>query len=955
MVALRNRFASGILTLARRSGVIAALLLVAAVVPALAVPPPVGIVTPNASIALAGQPISITVNVQGPGASSAISFLNFGDGSGILGLDPPYPRVVSHAYALPGTYNITLSIIGVLNPIGTATVRIVNPASFSLTAAPTSVIAGQAVNFTAVTGVAIPGAFVDFGDGTSAPAPAPYNQLVHRYQSPAIYTARLGIVGQGVSFAQTQVAVSTNPVNVPVGQIYSSFLVGSPVLAGTDTSIALTYRIFTPFVIGSSGVSPLQAIVELTDSKGNVIQRSDPYALPFTQQNVNAPQTVMIPYTVPADAGGDYLIRVYVRVNTGGTVAVARAQPLQIIGGPDPAPLVNNAFHASGAVLSSSGTNRGGYGVNMGLTTALQWATDELLLTGTFDPVSKKIDPVVAFQSATPAPVTAPAATSAPNASTSQVDSGQVPAPPTNSSGQATPPVASPPPGNQKTPQPNASVPPNLPTPTPSATQPSKSQDASVAAEGSASSGIPASPAPAPSTTPPSGPSNATGSAAEQAGPAVTPAPAPAPAPASAPGAPTPASPGLSFKDVIGRTDAAMPSVIGSKETLRGIDATYALQSGWTLHGGGGYLQLPSNSTTERTGELLDVIRAWDAGADSFRLAFSRNQDDTNKFVQTGTTGPLDVTAGVFEFTDQLTPHIKALLTGGRSDTQPETDGLPAYDDSVDQADVVYNVGSTTFDMQYHNAGPQFGTLSGASALSDRAGGGATLNLTTSPISTLALVYGNDLVRSVFSRTTNSNATFNIVPPKWPGITVGLERDTALAPGSDSLTKTANFGISKTGISSITISGVIAAVSDALMPQAYSTTRTGVFTYQYANGGHTFGAGVNATNTTSAASTGTVTESLNYGFTFGGHAPPNPGGLPLPPSRNFETKFVLSNVNMRALTSGGHTATLTGLLSWHVTPQLAPGVEFNYQRHYDDEPTLDTETSFARFRLDVNI
>jgi hypothetical protein len=398
-----------------------------------------------------------------------------------------------------------------------------------------------------------------------------------------------------------------------------------------------------------------------------------------------------------------------------------------------------------------------------------------------------------------------------------------------------------------------------------------------------------------------------------------------------------------------------MPSVIGSKETLRGIDATYALQSGWTLHGGGGYLQLPSNTTTERTGELLDVIRAWDAGADSFRLAFSRNQDDVNKFVQTGTTGPLDVTAGVFEFTDQLTPHIKALLTGGRSDTQPETEGLPAYDDTVDQADVVYNVGSTTFDMQYHNAGPQFGTLSGASALSDRAGGGATLNLTTSPISTLALVYGNDLVRSVFSRTTNTNATFNIVPPRWPGITVGLERDTALAPGSDSLTKTVNFGLSRTGISSITISGVLAAVSDSLMPEAYSTTRTGVFTYQYANGAHTFGAGLNATDTTSAASTGTVTESLNYGFTFGGHAPPNPNGRPLPPSRNFETKFVLSNVNMRALASGGHTATLTGLLSWHVTPQIAPGVEFNYQRHYDDQPTLDTETSFARLRLDVNI
>ncbi|HME81150.1 MAG TPA: hypothetical protein VKF82_03625 [Candidatus Eremiobacteraceae bacterium] len=954
---MKSHFTSGILTLLRRSGPIAAMLLASALAPALAAPPPVGIVTPNASVALAGQPISITVNVQGPGPINQPTILDFGDGSPPLALNPPYPKVASHAYANPGTYQLKLTIIGFVNPIGTATVTILNPASFSLTATPTSVIAGQAVNFTAVTGASIPGAFVDFGDGTSAPAPAPYNQLVHRYQTPAFYTARLGIVGQGVSFAQTQVSVSANSVNVPVGQIYSSFLVGSPVLAGADTAIALTYRIFTPFVIGSSGVSPLQAIVELTDSKGDVIQRSDPYALPFTQQNVNAPQTVMIPYTVPADAGGDYLIRVYVRVNTGGTVAVARAQPLQIIGGPDPAPKITNGFHASGAVLSSSGTNRGGYGVNMGLTTALQWSTEELLLTGTFDPVSKKIDPVVTFESATPAPVTAPAATSAPDATTSQVDSGHVPAPPTNGSpsAQSTPSAPSPEPGNQKTPEPAASVPPSLPTPTPSATQPPKAQEADSAAGGFTNSAAPASPVPAPSSAPPTGPSNSTGSAAEQAGPAVTPAPAPAPAPASAPGAVAPASPTLTYKDVVGRTDAAMPAVIGSKETLRGIDASYALQSGWTFHGGGGYFQLPSNTTTERTGELLDVIRAWDSGADSFRVAFSRNQDDVNKFVQTGTTGPLDVTAGVFEYAQQLTPHIRALLTGGRSNTQPETDGMPAYDDTVDQADVVYNVGATTFDMQYHNAGPQFGTLSGASALSDRAGGGATLNLTTSPISTLALVYNNDLVRSVFSRTTNTNATFNIVPPKWPGVTVGLERDTALAPGSDALTKTLNFGISKTGVSSVTISGILAAVSDSLAPEAYSTTRTGVVTYQYANGAHTFGAGLNATDTTSAASTGTVTESLNYGFSFGGHAPPNPNGLPLPPSRSFETKFVLSNVNLRALTSGGHTATLTGLLSWHVTPQLAPGVEFNYQRHYDNDPILDSETSFARFRLDVNI
>jgi hypothetical protein len=207
----------------------------------------------------------------------------------------------------------------------------------------------------------------------------------------------------------------------------------------------------------------------------------------------------------------------------------------------------------------------------------------------------------------------------------------------------------------------------------------------------------------------------------------------------------------------------------------------------------------------------------------------------------------------------------------------------------------------------------------------------------------------------LFSDTTNANATFNITP-KWAGITLGLERDTAAAPGSNALTKTVNVGISKSGISSIAVTGTLSAVSDLLAPESYSTTRTGVVTYQYTNGAHTLGAGVNATDTTSAQSTGTVTETVNYGFTFGGRAAANTSGQPLAPgTRNFETKFVLTNVNMSALTSGGHTATLTGLLSWHVTPQLAPGFEFNYQRHYDRDPALSSETSFGRFRLDVNI
>ena len=903
-------------------------------------PSPTGSVTPTATTAIVGKPVNFIVEVNQPGVMPPPTILNFGDGSSPMPVNGPYPVTVPHTYLAPGTYTVTLTLLSGL-PLASTMITILNP-TFSLTASPSSVVTGQAVYFTASTGgPPVPGTFIAFGDGTSAPAPGSVSRVPHRYATPGEYTAQLLVVGQGSVFATATVTVSANPVRVPLGEVYSTFLVGSPILAGADTSISLTYRIITPFALGQTGLSPLQAIVELADSRGNVVQRSDPFTLPFSQQMVNAVQTVMIPYTVPADCNGNYLIRVYVRADQGGTVAVGRAQPLQIIGGPDPAPLVSNAFHASGAILTRSGATPGGYNVNLGITSAIQWSTEELLLTGSFDPVSKRIDPLVTLQSATPAPIVAPQATQAPNASTTQVDSGQIPAPPTNTgptAGESPSPAPATTPGGEtaKTPTPSATSP---PTPVPSAT-PAHAPTSEGAVEAPPQVTVSASPAPI--ATPPAASTSAT--------------PPPSPQPQPQPLPPPPAQPGLQFKDVLGRTDASLPTVIGSKETVRGIDANYALPSGWTFHGGAGFFQLASASTTERSGELFDITKSWSGGANDFRVAVTRNQDNVNKFVPTGMTGPLDVSAGVFEFTESLTPHVKAFLTGGKSYTRDETGMTQNVNDSVGKADLNYNVGSTTFDVEYHNAGPQFGTLSGATALTDRAGGTASLNFSTSPISTVSFNYGHDVVRSLFSATSNAVATFNITPQNAPGVTFTLERDRAVAPGADSTTKTINLGISKTGISSISLTGTLAAVSDAIQAESYSTTRTGVVTYQYSNGAHTLGAGINATNSTSANPTSTFTESLNYGFTFGGQTPPNTTGQPLAAgTRYFETKFTLANVNMHSLMSGGHTATFTGLVSWHVTPQLAPGLEGTYEKHYDVVPGMNTQDSFLRFRLDVNI
>ena len=438
---------------------------------------------------------------------------------------------------------------------------------------------------------------------------------------------------------------------------------------------------------------------------------------------------------------------------------------------------------------------------------------------------------------------------------------------------------------------------------------------------------------------------------------AAQPAPAAAPPPPAPPAQNTqPAVPSVQFKDVAGRTDASLPAIIGNKETLRGIDATYNLISGWTFQGGGGWFQLPSESTTERTGGLLDITKTWNGGNESFRVAYSDNQDNVNKFVPTGSAGPLSVSAGVFELTKELMPHIKALLTGGMSSTRQMNASGPNLNDSVGKEDVNYSLGSTTIDLEYHNAGPQFGTLSGATALTDRAGGAAAVSLAPSSDSAFQFNYGREYTRSLASATSTAVANFNITPPKWPGIALTLERDTAQAPGTSTTTKTANLGLTKSGISSISITGTVAAVSDALAPENYSVSRTGVFQYQYANGPHNFGAGLNATNTTSVNPTSSFTESLNYGFTFGGKTPPNTTGVPMSAAtRNFELKLVLTNVNARAVTADSHTDTLTGLLSWHLTPQLAPGIEGNYVRIFANDPAMDSHTSFLRVRLDVNI
>jgi hypothetical protein len=911
----------------------------------LAAPAPALTLTANTVVALIGQTITFaasdTVNNE--------TFLSFGDSTATALLTPPYPVTTTHAYNAAGTYTAVLTQVacglGCPTP-AQLTITILDPASFSLTATPTTALAGQPVRFHASnSGRSLPSEFIRFGDGSAAPVPTSNFFVNHAYAAPGVYTATLHAnnAGLDVVLALAVVRVQPNLTRVPIGQIYSAVLAESPVLAGNDANIILTYRINSPLVVRFDGLTSLQAIVELDDARGHVVRRADPVPLRIAQSAINDVQTTLIPYSVPIDAGGAYLLRVYIRVDEGGIVALGHPQALTIIPGPDPGPVVKSQFRANGTAETRAPGAAGGANVNLGLTTAVQWPFDLLSLTGTFDPTSKRIDSLATLQSATPAPLTAPNATPGPgqiNPVTSTPGTSTGSPVPTESSTVA--PGGTPPPPPAATPTPSGTTAPTSgPVHTPKLSPVAYRSPADAPAEPLAFA--PPTPAPARTGTPAPGPS---------AAPATTETSTPTPTPAPQPAATPPPAPTLQYKDVLGRTDVDLPALIGGKETLRGLDATYVKTSGWTFHGGAGYAQLASQTTTERTGQLFDIAKKWGLNsADAFRVAFTRSQDNVNKFVPTSGLNPLDVRAGVFEFTDALTPHLTATLTGGKSSSRDETGATPSLSDASDKALLAYAVGSLIANYEYHNGGPAFGAGNGASAQFDRAGSTASLALPTSMISNVTLLWGRDDQRSVLNHTSTGSVAFGMTPANAPTLNLTLERDRAVAAGIDNTTRIAHIVLVRSGI---TADYQLTSAVNGANPDQNSVTRNASLLYALTSGAHVIGLGLVGTQTVSSTSSATFNENASYSFTFGGHPAPlgqSMGGV----ARNFQVQMSATNMNMRGPASEGHTLNLTGLLTWHVTPQFAPGLEVVSQRHYDNDPALNTQSSSMRLRLDVTI
>lgn len=283
---------------------------------------------------------------------------------------------------------------------------------------PASVIVGQPVVFSvnASPTAGLPTTFtIAFGDGATAPISPPGESIVHRYATAGPKLVVLTATSPGITSVLARIVVSVlgNVVRVPLGEILDTVVIGSPVLAGTDLTVVMHYRIASPMASTANNLSDLQAVVDLADARGHLIRRSDPFPLAIPSLTLTAIQTAVIPYAVPVDAAGSYELIVFIRAAQGGTVAVSRTMWIHVLGGPDPAPKFVNQIHLNGALVAGPPSPGAPGALNFGMTTALQWPTYALSVTGLFDPISHKSDPVFVLAAATPGPISAPDAQTA--------------------------------------------------------------------------------------------------------------------------------------------------------------------------------------------------------------------------------------------------------------------------------------------------------------------------------------------------------------------------------------------------------------------------------------------------------------------------------------------------------------------------------------------------------------
>jgi PKD repeat protein len=883
---------------------------------------------PTAAIAVVPDPVilgstaNVTVSLSSLGALAgpAPLLLNFGDGSTTT--LPSYTGAsYQHAYAAVGTYSVTLTAPG-FGTIGSNIVQVVKQNQALLVPpapVPANAPADIVVNITPATGVGVSPLRLAFGDGTSLVVNAS-GTYPHAYPAPGTYTVTLSNLFSNVPISSQQVVVDGVTPRVPVGTIYSSSFTNSPVLAGGTTNILIQYSLALPSM--GTVFDPIEGYVDLSDAKGKLVRRSDDFEIEATEYSGPGVHTTSIPYDTPVDAHGTYQTRVILRSAQGGTISVGPPATLMIIGGPDPSIKLNAQFHDTGAVEIGPHAGQPGATFDAGLSAGFILPTYTGAISGLFDPISRKSDPLVTIKSGK-SPISAPDATPAPTSA---------PAPTPAASAAPTPAV----------------------TGSPSAT--TVAQQAFAVPDRAAALATP--------------------TVVAAAGPvAATAAPQPASSALAVP---------HDYTELGGRGQLTLPDALGGGSPLRGVDVLDTLGP-VAYQVGYGYSSLGTADTSPERAAVADLTRTFDNDG-SVRLAYFGRQDDPDHYpIMMGATGPLVTDSEALVFSAPTVAGFKLAMSGAVSDAHALQSNYQTSD-AADKLDLTYAHAAYNFALDYHNAGPLFAVGSGPAAASDRVGFASSSTIPLGAAVQVALNYNEDEARSAFSRQSDAGAAFTIQLPKSSTLALSYKRDTQVAPMMSTLddaftaaigtlavnasvsnaqdlinavnsavTRTASiqyalqsnghslgFGINAT---SVTAQG---APTSMATPMAMATATPDPTVGNPSSASAPGGVGSSmVAPVTGAGGNSQIGETLTYGFPFGGRLV---GGAIV---HGLELQLSASNSAQHALSAGGYDQMLSSILSYHLTSHLALGLRGEYDWHGDIIPENRHKSSAIRLRLDL--
>jgi len=262
---------------------------------------------------------------------------------------------------------------------------------------------------------------LDYGDGTEVSlavgAGATPFTFSHTYAAVGTYTAnvyRTAPAPRASLVAVTVVVTLPQTPRVPIGHIYSTSFTISPVLAGGETNVLIQWSAAVPAM--GTILDPIEGYVDLLDVNGALVRRSDVFEISRADYAGPGVHTSSIPYDTPVDAHGTYQMRVVLFSAQGGTISVGAPATLLVLGGPDPEVKLSAQFHDTGSLEIGPHAGQPGATFDPGLTLGFLMPTYSGTLTGLFDPISRRSDPLLTIKSGAQTQIPAPdvAATSSP-------------------------------------------------------------------------------------------------------------------------------------------------------------------------------------------------------------------------------------------------------------------------------------------------------------------------------------------------------------------------------------------------------------------------------------------------------------------------------------------------------------------------------------------------------------